>query len=136
MPRRCVGTVVAMRVAAVVGTVLLSVLTLFQLALAAGAPWGRAAYGGMWPGVLPRGIRINSAVFGVVLYPLAILYVLDAAGIRETAWLLAPSVVLWVLAGFFAIGTVMNAISRSPVERWWASVSLGLAVCCAVLALA
>lgn len=124
-----------MRIAAVVATVLLSVLSVFQLALAAGAPWGRASYGGVWPGVLPRGMRINSAVFGVVFYPLAILYVLDAAGIRETAWLLAPSVVLWVLAGFFAIGTVMNAISRSPIERWWAPVSVGLAACYAVLAL-
>jgi len=124
-----------MRIAAVVATVLLSVLALFQLALAAGVPWGRAAYGGIWPGVLPRGIRINSAVFGLVFYPLATLYVLDAAGIRETQWLPAPSVVLWVLAVFFAIGTGMNAISRSPVERWWAPVSLGLAASCAVLAL-
>jgi hypothetical protein len=53
-----------MEAAAIIATVLLLILNLFQLALAAGAPWGAAAYGGGWEGVLPRGIRINSLVFG------------------------------------------------------------------------
>lgn len=49
-------------------------------------------------------------------------------------WLPARSSVIWVAGGFFAIGTVMNLLSRSKPERWWALVSLGLAVCAAVLA--
>lgn len=43
-------------------------------------------------------------------------------------------VAMWVLAPLFLLGAVANAISRSPVERWWVLVSLGLALCCAAVA--
>lgn len=124
-----------MTAAAYLATVLLIVLTAFQLALAAGAPWGRAAFGGAWPGVLPTGIRITSLVFGLIVYPLVILYVLDAGEVREFDWLPAQSVVMWVLVAFFAIGGVMNLVSRSKIERLWAPVSALLAICAVVLAL-
>jgi len=123
-----------MEAAAVLATILLVILALFQLALAAGAPWGRAAFGGVWPGVLPTGIRINSLVFGVVVYPLIILYVLDAGEMVESSWLPAPSVVLWVLVVFFAVGTLANFASRSRIERLWGPVTLILTICAVVLA--
>jgi len=125
----------AMEAAAILAVVLLGVITLFQLALAGGAPWGRAAYGGVWPGVLPKGMRINSLVFGLVIYPVIILYVLDAGGLLESSWLPVSSVVMWVLVVFFAIGMVMNAISRSKIERLWAPVSLLLTISTIILAL-
>ena len=124
-----------MQATAIVATVLLVVLTLFQFALAAGANWGAAAYGGAFPGVLPKGIRINSLLFGLVAYPLIIAYVLDAGGVVESSWLPGRSVVLWVLVAFFAIGTVANAASRSKIERLWAPVTLTIGVCILILAL-
>jgi hypothetical protein len=124
-----------MEATALVATIFLTVLTLFQLALAAGAPWGSAAYGGAFPGVLPKGIRINSLVFGLVLYPLIILYVLDAGAVVESSWLPGRSVAVWVLVAFFAIGTVANAASRSKIERVWAPVTLVIGVCTLILAL-
>ena len=124
-----------MQATAIVATVLLVVLMLFQLALAAGAPWGAAAYGGAIPGVLPKGIRINSLLFGLVAYPLIILYILDAGGVVESSWLPGRSVVLWVLVAFFALGTVANAASRSKIERLWAPVTLTIGVCILILAL-
>jgi len=124
-----------MEVAAQIATVLLVVLTLFQLTLAAGAPWGAAAYGGGWPGVLPKGLRINSLVFGLVIYPLIILYVLDAGGVVTSDWLPGSrTIVLWVLVVFFGVGSVANFASRSKVERWWGPVALIVGICCAVLA--
>ncbi|AUZ88154.1 hypothetical protein CVO76_11280, partial [Arthrobacter agilis] len=39
-------------------TALLAVVAAFQAALAAGAPWGAAAYGGYTPGTLPARFRI------------------------------------------------------------------------------
>jgi hypothetical protein len=42
---------------------------------------------------------------------------------------------MWVLAGFFTLGVLANAISRSRPERIWAVVSAGLAICCAIIAL-
>ena len=125
-----------METATVVAVVLLGTLTLFQVALAAGAPWGAAAYGGSWPGVLPKGIRINSLVFGVALYPVCILYVLDAGGVSEFSWLPGSRpVVMWALAIFFAVGTFANFASRSKIERLWGPVSLLISVCCVFIAL-
>jgi hypothetical protein len=122
--------------AAYAATVILVILIAFQLALALGAPWGKAAYGGVWEGTLPRGIRINSLVFGVLLYPLVVLYVLDAGGVAEFGFLRAEGIVLWVLACFFVAGTVMNAISRSRIERMmWTAPTATLAICTLVLAL-
>jgi hypothetical protein len=120
---------------ALVATVLLVVLTLFQLGLAAGAPWGAAAYGGGWTGVLPKGMRINSLVFGLVIYPLIILYVLDAGEVISSGWLPGSrTVAMWVLVAFFGIGSIANFASRSKVERWWGPVALVVGICCAVLA--
>ena len=48
---------------------------------------------------------------------------------------LDTDIALWVLVVFFAIGTMVNALSRSPRERIWSPVSAVLAICCAILAL-
>ena len=125
-----------MEVAGIVAAVLLAVVGLFQVALAVGAPWGAAAWGGRHPGVLPRRQRITSALVGVVVYPLIAVVVLRAAGVAGTAPCCgsASTVVMWLLTGFFALGAVLNLASRSPVERIWAPVSAGIAICCGVIA--
>ncbi len=125
-----------MTVAGIIAAALLAILTAFQLALAAGAPLGAAAWGGQHPGVLPTPTRIASAVAGVAIYPLLAAVVLGAAGIIGAGWLPFDRVILmWILAGFFGLGTLVNAISRSPVERIWSPVSAVLAICCVVIAL-
>ena len=85
---------------------------LFQVALAAGAPWGSAAWGGQHPGTLPPRLRRASAVSGLALGSMAVL--VAAPGVLE------PGVrrrVLRGATGYFALGAVMNAASRSAVER-------------------
>jgi hypothetical protein len=42
---------------------------------------------------------------------------------------------MWVVTAYFALGAVVNLISRSPVERMWAPVSLATAICSAVIAI-
>jgi hypothetical protein len=122
-------------IAAVIAAVLLVVLTVFQVALALGAPAGAAAWGGSHPGVLPTRLRAASAVVGVFFYPPLALLLLDAGGVIDIGWDVSP-LWLWVLAGLFTLGTLANAASRSKVERIWAPVSLVLAICCAVIAVA
>ena len=125
-----------MTIAAILAVVLLGILIVFQLALAAGAPLGFAAWGGRNPGVLPAGLRLASAFVGVVLYPTFIALILAAAGFIGDDWLpFEAGIVMWVFAGFFALGVVANAVSRSPRERIWSPVSAALAICCAVIAL-
>ena len=124
-----------MQVAGVIAVVLLGVLGAFQLALALGAPWGSAAWGGQNEGVLPGRLRVSSGVAGVVIYPLMILYVLVSSELIEADWLPgAGSVAMWILVAFFGIGTLANFASRSRIERIWGPVSLVIAICCVVIA--
>ena len=118
-----------MQVAGVISVVLLVVLGVFQLALALGAPWGRAAWGGQNEGVLPGRLRVSSGVAGMVLY------VLTSSELIEGDWLPGTgSVAMWILVAFFALGAVANFASRSRMERSWGPVSLIIAICCVVIA--
>lgn len=123
-----------MEAAAVIAVVLLGALAVFQVALALGAPAGAAAWGGTHPGVLPTRLRVASAVAGVVVYPLIGLLILDSGGVVDIGWQVSQWW-LWALAVLFLLGTLANAASRSKVERLWAPVSLGIAVCCGVIAI-
>ena len=122
--------------AAILAVVLLGAVAVFQLALAFGAPWGVAAWGGRNPGVLPAPLRIASGVVGVVVYPAVIAAVLAAAGIIGDGWLpIDGTVAMWVVAGLTGIGAVMNFASRSQPERRWGPVALTIALCCLIIAL-
>ncbi|MGO4103373.1 hypothetical protein AB4Y63_05425 [Leifsonia sp. YAF41] len=122
-------------VAAVLICIILGLLTVFQILLIAGLPLGRFAWGGQNE-VLPTRLRIGCAV-SVVLYVLFALIVLEAAGLTsliqsETF----VTVAMWVLTGYFALGVLMNGISRSKPERnLMTPVSVVLAGLCLVVAM-
>ncbi len=125
-----------MTAAAVIAVALLALLAVFQSALALGAPWGQAAWGGRHRRTLPAGLRLASAATAVAACPLMALYVLRSAEVIDAPPLPgAGAVAMWVLVGYFALGTLANLASRSPRERFWGPVALALAVCCAVIAL-
>ena len=126
-----------MEVAAVIAVLLLAVFAVFQLALAAGAALGAAAWGGRHRGVLPPALRIASGVAAAVIYPAMALLVLASSGLVAARWWpLAGATAMWLLTAFFALGTLANLVSRSRIERIWAPVCLVIAVCCAVSAVA
>jgi thiol:disulfide interchange protein len=115
-------------VAAVVVSVLLAALALFQVALVAGAPLGRFAWGGRSE-VLPPALRIGSVV-SVVLYALIAWLVWRAVDRPEDGW-------IWLVTAYFALGIVLNAMSRSRPERLvMTPVVLVLAASCLVIAMA
>jgi hypothetical protein len=103
--------------AALTFTAVIALLGAFQLALAAGAPWGRLAWGG-GQARLPTALRIGSLV-SILIYAAFAIIVLERAGL--IAVLPSPDIArmgIWVIAGYLALGIVMNAISRSPPERF------------------
>jgi hypothetical protein len=102
-------------IAAVVGVAILVALSVFQAALVAGAPLGRFAWGGQHV-VLPRNLRIGSLI-SIVLYAFFAILMLQAAGAIAVLPDGFADVAIWVLAGYFALGIVLNAISRSRPER-------------------
>jgi hypothetical protein len=120
--------------AAVMGVALLGALAVFQAALVAGAPLGRFAWGGQHV-VLPTNLRIGS-VISIVLYGLFGVLMLQAAGVVAVLPRGFVDVAIWVLAAYFALGIVMNAVSRSRPERLVMTPTvLVLAIACLVLAL-
>ena len=124
------------RMAAITAAAGFAGIVLFQLALAAGAPWGRAAWGGAYPGQLPTGLRVASGV-AALLWTFAALVVLSRGGAPVVAlhagltrW------VVWTVVALLAVGVLMNAVSASGWERfWWAPYSLLLGLACLVVAI-
>jgi hypothetical protein len=109
------------------------VVASFQVALALGAPFGRAAFGGAHAGTLPEEFRVVCAV-AAGLWALAALHVLSRGGVIRRIRRLADSHITWVLAGLTAVGALMNAASSSPWERFgWAPYTLGLSILCVLL---
>ena len=105
-----------MTILVAVGIAILLGLAIFQAFLIAGRPLGQYAWGGQHT-VLPRHLRIASAVS-------IILYVLFGALLVSKAGLLAIipegrflTVAMWVVTSYFALGIIMNVISRSKKER-------------------
>ncbi len=122
--------------AALVIVVLGGIVAAFQLALAAGAPWGAAAWGGRHAGVLTPRLRAMSLATGLLLYPYLMAAAAAAAGLGPLAGEPGPPAMrtMWIFAGIFAFGTLTNALSPSRPERWWAPVAAALAAAWAVLA--
>lgn len=104
------------RSAAAVAAVGFVLVASFQAALALGAPWGKAAWGGAHER-LPKQLRIASGL-AVVLWLVAALVVLAGAGYDWSP--IPPGVArwgTWVLFGGLVLGTLMNLASRSRLER-------------------
>lgn len=123
-----------MKFAAIAAVTLLSIVDIFQIALALGAPLGKAAWGGRHEGILPMRLRIASGVAGLVVYPVIIVAVLDVGFLDGDLLPVNGASVMWILAALFAAGALANLASRSPIERLWAPLSLAIAGCCAFIA--
>jgi hypothetical protein len=113
----------------------------FHLALAAGVPWGAAAYGGRAPqteGTLSIRYRTTSAISVVLLVAAGFLILVAGSAIDRGP--LPSGVVnvgIWVLTGLFALNTLANLRGRHPAERWGASaVTATLVVLCTLIAVA
>jgi hypothetical protein len=101
---------------AVAVCVVLAGLAVFQGALISGAPLGRMAWGGQHV-VLPVRLRIGIAL-SILLYALFGYAGLAKAGLVPLLVNEAfTAIFVWVLVAYFALGVLMNAISRSKPER-------------------
>jgi hypothetical protein len=122
------------RAAAVLAALGFAAIAIFQFALAAGAPWGHAAWGGA-NAELSTAQRVASTA-AVVFYAAAALIVLGRAGI----WRAGRNATLfrwgaWFLAAAMGIGAVLNFASKSRWENLiWGPMALLLAILCIVVA--
>lgn len=121
--------------AAVLAAIAFASLAVFQAALAAGAPWGHAAWGGA-VAHLSAGQRVASAI-AAIIYVAAALIVLGRAGV---IWRTRRSAAVfrwgtWFLAVAMAIGAVPNFASQSRWENLvFGPLALLLAALCTIVA--
>lgn len=102
----------------IVLSLMLAAIAVFQILLVLGQPLGKAAWGGKHR-ILPTKLRLASVV-SVIFIIFSIMVTLSAVGIID---LFNPSFTrgyLWFLTVYSGIGVVMNALSRSKIERLWA----------------
>ena len=102
--------------------ILTGIVIFFHAGLAAGFPWGAAAMGGKFPGKWPPKMRML-AVFNMLLLGCFIPLVLSRAGLLFSQLYSIAYPGIWFLVVFFALGTVMNSITPSKIERIWAPVA-------------
>ena len=122
------------KIAASIYTVVAAGLTLFQLALAAGAPWGEFAMGGAFPGQFPPTMRVAAMIQAALIAGMATV-VLARAGIFFTGWMRRVRWLIWIVVGYGVIGPVLNLITPSAGERaLWAPVALVMLVSSVIVA--
>ncbi len=83
----------------------------FQTALALGAPWGQAAYGGTRHGTLPNHLRAISGVASLA-YGSSAMLIMRGSGSPRSRFRAYTA-----LSMLMGIGVIANGASRSPVER-------------------
>ena len=110
-------------VSALVFVALMGVVIIFQACLAAGVPWGAASMGGKYPGTYPPRMRVV-AVANMLLLTFIACIVLAEANLALAPLKPLASVGIWFVVVFSGLGTVLNTITPSKIERIWAPVAL------------
>lgn len=107
---------------------------LFQIALAAGAPWGEFAMGGAFPGQFPPALRVGALVQAALLAGM-VAVVLSRAGIVLPRWSRVSRWLIWVVVVFSVLSLLLNLITPSAGERAiWAPTAFLLLVSSAIVA--
>jgi hypothetical protein len=121
--------------AAVAATALLLLLALFQLLLAVGVPWGRAAWRGAHR-VLPKNLRWASLAAVPVLFFAGWVVLARSDLVAPGSGPLSIRILTWAFAVYFSLNTIGNLGSKSSLEKWLMTpVAVVLAVCCFAVAL-
>ncbi|TLM98324.1 MAG: hypothetical protein FDZ75_02615 [Actinobacteria bacterium] len=122
------------RGAAIAYSAVTAAVVAFQLALAAGVPWGAYAMGGAFPGAFPPALRIAAVVQAILLGAVA-LVVLARAGVAMCTWERASARLIWAVVALSSVGLVLNLITQSVGERAiWAPVAAVQLGCVLVVA--
>lgn len=103
-------------------SIFVGILILFQLCLAAGLPWGAASMGGKFPGVYPRTMRFVAVINAMVLFTLSCIVLIEA-GVFFIEYRFISSIGIWLVVCYYFLGTILNSITPSKIERIWAPIA-------------
>lgn len=122
------------RVAAIIYAIVIFGVVAFQIALAAGAPWGAYAMGGASPGQFPPALRIAAIIQVVLLAGMAAVMLARARLVLPGQWRVSH-LLAWIVVALTAASLVLNLITPSAGERaiWAPTLSL-LLICSLIVA--
>ena len=116
------------RAAAILYAIVSLAVVAFQVALAAGAPWGAYAMGGAFPGQFPPPLRVAALVQAALLVGLVAI-VLARAGLILPGWARTSRWLIWFVVAFAVVSFILNLITPSAGERAiWAPVAFLLLI--------
>ncbi|HSL44351.1 MAG TPA: hypothetical protein VK897_13025 [Anaerolineales bacterium] len=122
------------RVAAIIYAIVTLGVVAFQIALAAGAPWGAYAMGGASPGQFPPALRIAAMTQAALLAGMAAV-ILARAGLVLPGWSQVSHWLVWIVVALTALSLVLNLITPSAGERAiWAPTLLLLLISSLIVA--
>ncbi|MDX1379451.1 MAG: hypothetical protein R3307_11420 [Anaerolineales bacterium] len=121
---------------AILFSIVALITVLFQLALAAGMPWGHLAMGGRYPGKFPPQMRVGAIIQALLLAFLAMI-VLSRAGVAFQNLSNLSQSLIWAAVAISGISLIMNLFTPSKWERiLWAPVAMVMTVSSIIVALA
>lgn len=113
---------------------LTAAIVAFQLAMAAGAPWGEWAMAGAWPGAWPPALRLAALAQGALVLAFTLI-VRARTGRSPRAWDNASRWLIWVVVAVNGVSALLNLVTPSAKERMlWAPVAIGLLASSATVA--
>ena len=104
------------RVAAILYAIIMAGVVAFQVALAAGAPWGAYAMGGASPGQFPPAMRVSAIVQALLLAGMAVV-ILARAGLILPGWSRVSHWLVWIVVALTALSLILNLLTPSAGER-------------------
>lgn len=110
-------------VPAIIYSISISIVVIFQFGLAVGLPWGAASMGGKYPGKYPPKMRIVALVNILVLSVLALI-VLARSSLLMPELFSFSRYAIWFVVVFSFVGILLNSITPSKIERIWVPVTI------------
>lgn len=102
--------------AAIIAILIFTGLGIFQLMLALGKPYGKAAYGGKYE-VLPDNLRYMSGVAVLIFLIASIFVAVEVEFIVNFPYSDISNIAVWAFAIYLLLNTIMNFLSKSDLEK-------------------
>lgn len=111
------------------------VISILQVGLICGAPWGEWAMGGKYPGKFPPKLRV-SAFIQLCIILFALLIVLIRGNVFLITYFELSRSAVWFVVTLFGISSILNTITSSKKERiLGAPVTISMLVSSLIIAL-